>query len=75
MVDKTICKFRCDSVKHFGYANEVTLHAQYDETLDEDRRFSKATPSGNITFMVTNPNIFDFFVPGKCYYLNITPAD
>lgn len=71
MIDKTICKFRCESVKDYGYSREVTLHAQYDETLDEDRRFA----NGNMVFSVTNPNVLNFFTPGKCYFLEISPAE
>lgn len=74
VTDSTICKFRCDWVKHSSGYQEVKLLAQYDEALDEDRRFAKATPSGELIAMITNPNLDGFYEPGKTYYLTITPA-
>lgn len=75
MVDKTICKFRCSHVKDFGTAEEVRLDAQYDQTLDEDRRFAQASPSGHLEVVISNPAVRGFFQPGKTYYLEATPAE
>lgn len=75
MPDSTICKFRCASVTlYHGPSQEVHLRAEYDEALDEDRRFAKASPSGDLKVFITNPAIDGFFEPGKTYYLTITPA-
>lgn len=75
MPDSTICKFRCASVTHFQHpSQEVHLRAEYDETLDEDRRFAKASPSGEMKIFISNPAIEGFFTPGQAYYLTITPA-
>lgn len=75
MPDSTICKFRCESVTRYVTGQQVKLQAQYDETLDEDRRFAKASPSGSLEVSISNPAIDGFFVPGQAYYLTITPAD
>lgn len=70
-----ICKFRCESVTKTTYGETPKLVAQYDQDLEEDRRFSKATPSGTLEASISNENVFGFFQPGKCYYLTVTPAD
>jgi len=75
LIDSTICKFVCDSVTKHQYGGEtVKLVAQYDEKLDEDRRFAKASPSGSFEVFVSNPNVHGFFEPGKAYYMTVTPA-
>jgi hypothetical protein len=45
----------------------------YDESIPEDQRYAKATPSGTLTITVDNPAVV--FEPGASYYLDITPAD
>lgn len=46
------------------------FQAVYDQTLPEDRRYAKYTPSGELRILVDNPNVT--FVPGKSYYLDFT---
>ena len=65
----TVCKFRCGSVKTFdpnGTLREYEFFAQYDESIPEDRRFAKATPTGHVTLTVNNPDVE--FVVGQSYY-------
>jgi site-specific DNA-cytosine methylase len=45
---------------------------QYDTTIEEDRRFSKATPSGEITMFVDNPPASDFLIEGGVFYVDFT---
>lgn len=74
-LDSTVCKFVCQSVEKFQGGNErVKLAAQYDQSLDEDRRFSQASPSGEMTVSISNPNVIGWFEPGKAYYLTATEA-
>jgi hypothetical protein len=74
-IDKTICKFVCDTVtKHQSGMEKVKLDAQYDQSLPEDRTFAKASPSGSFEVYVSNSNVHGFFVPGQAYYLEISPA-
>jgi hypothetical protein len=53
----------------------VSLAPQYDPTIDEDRRYSKATPSGSIELLIDNPPAEAFFEPGKLVYVDFTSAD
>lgn len=47
--------------------------ASYDESIPEDQRYARYTPSGSLTITVDNPAVE--FELGKSYYLDITPAD
>jgi hypothetical protein len=53
---------------------ELTLSPQYDQTIPEDRRFQKGTPSGELHMLVDNPPAVEFFELGKPYYLDFTPV-
>lgn len=70
---ETICLFRCSSVKTFeaGFAGtrEYEFWAQYDTSVPEELRYSKATPSARVTITVDNPTVD--FVVGRSYYFTI----
>lgn len=71
-------KFRCTSVENFAPAGTEGLRvirfaAQYDDSIPEDQRYAKYTPSGELRLTVDNPNVT--FEPGKHYYLDFTPVD
>lgn len=72
-------KFTVQSIKREswdqGKSGEVVLTPQYDESIEEDRRYSKATPSGSITMRIDNPPALDFFTLGKKVYVDFTPAE
>lgn len=54
---------------------EVKLKAvsvDSDPFMDENRRFHQATPNGELTMWVDNPNVKGFFEPGETYYLTFT---
>jgi len=40
----------------------------------ENTEWSKYTPSGNLTINITNPALFDQFVVGRDYYIDISPT-
>lgn len=44
----------------------------YDDSVPEDQRYARYTPSGELRIAVTNPAVV--FEPGQSYYLDITPA-
>ncbi len=70
-------KFTCHSVKDEGYGELVNLTAVYgtdDKDNEENNQFSEATPSGELTMMVSNPDAKGFFEVGKDYYLDFTEA-
>lgn len=70
-------KFRCTSVERFTTAGDgqavYRFAAQYDESIPEDQRFTRYTPSGELRMTVDNPNVR--FEPGRQYYLDFTPAE
>ena len=75
----TRAKFHCYSVTQYpGGAADVKLGVIYDpHGNEEDRNFTKATPSGEINMRIDNPAAAVQFAPGKSYYVdfNEVPAD
>ncbi|MDO3434323.1 hypothetical protein QWJ46_16710 [Rhizobium sp. CBN3] len=72
-------KFRCLSVTHFADNGpdpqaEIRFNAVYG-TGEENKSWSKWTPSGELKMMVTNPSAIEAFELGKSYYLDFTPAE
>lgn len=55
-------------------AREVTLQPQYDQNIEEDRRFSRATPQfgTQITMVIDNPPAADYLALGKFFYVDFT---
>jgi hypothetical protein len=49
---------------------ELTLTPQYDTSIDEDKRFAKATPSGEIRLLIDNPPASDYLALGKFFYVD-----
>lgn len=66
-------KFHCDHVIHQNGGGRAAL--LYPVAGPENASFSKWTPAGKLEITVTNPDAKDFFEPGKCYFLDIIPAD
>lgn len=72
---KTRCKFKVDWVKQYGvHYEDVSLSAVHGGTK-ENESFASATPSGTLTFTVTNPNVIGKFNPGQEVYLDLTPFE
>lgn len=74
----TRAKFRCvtESRSAFVVEGDVRTYefsAQYDQTIPEDQRYAKYTPSGSMKITVDNPNVQ--FKLGAQYYLDITEAE
>jgi hypothetical protein len=46
-----------------------------DGNTNENRMFSKYSPSGSFELMITNPDAFQQFEIGKNYYFDISPAN
>ncbi|UOF81734.1 hypothetical protein [Caudoviricetes sp.] len=70
-------KFKCHSkeVREQNGSNvaSLTFFASYGEGQD-NKDWSKWTPSGTLQMTITNPNAFGWFEPGKEYYLDFTEA-
>lgn len=58
-----------------GTGATVRFDAQYDQSIPEDRRFSKATPSGHFEMHVDNPAALAQLELGKAYYIDISPTE
>ena len=70
------CKFRCVEVRDQGehMPKLLLMETQYDPGVPEDQSFTKATPWGRMYAAVDNPAAVAQLTPGKCYYLDISPA-
>jgi len=58
-----------------GEVKTIEFTARYDQSIPEDMRFQKATPSGKITLQIDNPAAIEQFIPGKQYYVDFTPTE
>lgn len=69
-------KMKCESVeKQSEEQIKVTLRAVTDGSSEENKSFSKYTPSADLNLTITNPECFDKFEQGKQYYVDIIPAE
>jgi hypothetical protein len=76
MFDKVRAKFTVAEVTKLSPTyGKVKLTPQYDNTIPEDVRFAKATPSGSLEMYIDNPPAFEFFEIGKAFYLDFARAD
>ena len=67
-----LAKMKVAEVTDFGNDNKKTrLTAIYGDS-EENKTFSKYTPSADFTIMVTNPDATDFFKAGHEYYITIS---
>jgi hypothetical protein len=73
-MEKVRAKFSCTKAVKGPYGTEVSLWALYSNN-PEDNSYAAATPSGNINMIVNNPSAEAFFVEGKSYYMDFTPAE
>jgi hypothetical protein len=65
-------KLTLTSIKTFSYgtAKEYTFGAQYDTNIEEDKRFTKYSPSGTFVYVIDNPALDGAFELGKSYYID-----
>lgn len=76
----TRAKMRCDAVEKYAHNSKVKLSVVYEGELgpnEENKRFTKATPSGEVWMTIDNPAAVCQFVPGRNYYVDFSeaPAD
>lgn len=70
-------KFRVSSVEDFGQSKLLKLNAVYEGQLgdnEENKRFTKATPNGEIKMTVDNPYASEQFKPGAEWYVTFELA-
>ncbi len=75
----TRAKFRLQSITDFGapVARKLTFYAVWDDSIPENARFAKATPSGMLEMTVDNPEALKMFEGkiNKHFYLDISHAE
>lgn len=73
------CKVRVESVTHTMEANgstsseRVTLVAVYGDS-EENKQWSRWTPSASFSMTITNPPAFGKLSKGHEFYVDFTPA-
>ena len=67
-------KFTCTKAVDTSYGKEVSFWALYSNN-PEDNQYAQATPAGNITMVVSNPNAKEFFKEGEKYYLDFIKVE
>ena len=72
-ISATVAKFHCSTVDEFGPSQRVKLFSVMGGS-DENERFYKASPSGNIELTIDNPAVHGFFAEGEQYYVEIPKA-
>lgn len=70
------CKMRLQNVfaREWGGAKAI-FNCEYDARIEEDRVFTKATPTGSAEFSIDNPKAAEQLVIGRTYYFDITPTE
>lgn len=75
---KTIrAKFRCTSLNNDGGNENITMSAVYgtdDKDNKENNQFAEATPWGDFSMGISNPDAKGFFKEGGEYYLDFSEA-
>lgn len=69
-------KFRLQEIRqhHYGEGRTLVFGAEYDQSIEEDRRFAKATPSGRLEMYVDSQSALAQFELGKAYYFDVSEA-
>ena len=70
-------KFKLAESTQVDYNPEVRklkFYAVTNDGTEENAKFHKYTPTGEVTMTVDNPAASDQFEIGKSYYVDFTPA-
>ncbi len=70
-------KWRVSRVEDYGTSKKVVLNTVYEGPLgenEENKRFTKASPSGEIWITIDNPYASEQFKPGQEWYTDFTLA-
>jgi len=63
-------KFVVSGMMDYGSQKEVHLRALHDPITEEDRRFCRATPSGDMKMRIDNPVALAEFQIGALFYVD-----
>lgn len=70
-------KFQVHSITSNHWNKEsktIKLSAVYDNGIEENAKYAKATPSGSIEIQIDNPPAAEFFELGKYVYVDFSDA-
>lgn len=74
MVINTV-KRSCDNDGNIQQ-EEITASAVYsDKEGSVNKQWSRWTPCAQLSFTVSNPNVFDKLLPGQFYFVELTRVD
>lgn len=73
MVGRVRGLMRVESALVTEYGRTIKMSAQYSNN-PEDNSYSEATPSATFEMHVSNKAAAEFFVPGKRFYVDFSPA-
>jgi hypothetical protein len=69
-----LAKFKVGSTTDFGNDNLEVKMTPVTSGSDENKSFSKYTPTGDIRMHITNPDVLGFFEAGQEYYVEFSKA-
>lgn len=68
-------KFKLISITQYGAESwNLKFDAVHETDTEENKRFTKYTPSGTLEMRCTNPSVMKNLEIGKYYYLDFSPA-
>lgn len=70
---RVVAKFKCESVLQFREGEHVSLTVVTSDTA-ENKVWSRYTPNGNLSMMITNEEALGQFKPGVEYLITIEKA-
>ena len=68
-------KLKVDQVTRHAYGAEEVKFSAVCSGSEENRSFSEATPTANLSMTITNKGAHGFFIAGKEYLLDFKPAE
>jgi hypothetical protein len=69
------CKMHLESIIPQTWGGcQAIFRCQYDPSIPEDVRFTKATPTGEARFSIDNPDAVKQLVIGGYYYVDFSPV-
>lgn len=69
-------KMRLEAIVPNTYGgSQAIFRAEYDNSIEEDRKFQKATPNADARFSIDNPSAIEQLVVGGTYYFDIVACD
>ncbi len=60
--------------EHSWGGKTLLFETRYDDSIPEDQRFQKATPSGKVELNIDNPSALGQFEIGQHYYVDFNPV-